>query len=280
MYKISVSKNLFENILLKKELILKKEATKYWKKELLQPKIKNNKISYSIKQFANMIITNGLGEDKPFLKIECLKIEYSNINDCFEFYLGKILEKRNIETQDNYKDILIENLIKEKQQLEEKINTDPLTNIYNRRKMEQDLDIFVGQKNSYLLSAIFIDADRFKGINDNFGHETGDRVLQYISNKLKLYSQRLNGQVYRYGGEEFVIFSFLTQDRLLNILEELRVDIKAEKIYHPKRDLSISISMGVSFYKDYNNKVDFLKKADEAVYLAKNRGRNRIEISK
>lgn len=278
MYKISVSKIEFENILLKKTKILKKDNTKYWKKELLEVKIINDKISYKIKQVDTLFISNGLQDDKPLIKVECLKVDYSSLGDCFEFYLGKILEQKNISINDNYKDILIEKLIREKHSLEDKINRDHLTNLYNRRKMNTDLDIFVKQRNSFLLACIFVDADRFKGINDNFGHDTGDKVLEYIAKKLLIYAHKLNGEVYRYGGEEFVIFSFIAKDRLFEILEILRKDIKAQKIYHPKHDLSISISLGVSFYKDYYDKEIFMKRADEALYLAKNNGRDRLEV--
>lgn len=279
MYKISVSKEQFENILLKKTHLLKKDNSKYWKKEFLEPKINNNKLSYSIKQIERLTITNGLGDDKPFMVLECKKVDYSSGDDCFEFYLGKILEQRNTEFSEDYKDVLIERLIQEKIELEDSLNKDHLTQVYNRRKMEKDLNKFVNQNNSFMLSAIFIDADRFKGINDNFGHVTGDRVLQYISQKLRYYAKKLNGEVYRYGGEEFVIFSFLAKDRMAKILDELRLEIKSTRVYHPKRDLAITVSMGISFYNDYLDKNLFIKKADEAVYSAKKNGRDRVEFA-
>ena len=65
MYKLSINKDLFENILLKKTLILEKVSTNYWKKELLEPTLKDDKLIYEIKQFKKIILTNGLGEDKP-----------------------------------------------------------------------------------------------------------------------------------------------------------------------------------------------------------------------
>lgn len=89
------------------------------------------------------------------------------------------------------------------------MNRDHLTGVYNRRKMENDLSMFINQKNSSYLCAVFIDADRFKGINDNFGHDTGDRVLIYLGKKLDKYAKVLNGEVYRFGGEEFVILCFI-----------------------------------------------------------------------
>ena len=77
MYKLSINKELFENILLKRIIILEKENTNYWKKELLEPILKENKLTYEIKQFEKIIITNGLGKDKPQIVVECLKVDYS-----------------------------------------------------------------------------------------------------------------------------------------------------------------------------------------------------------
>ena len=278
MQKISVSKELFEDILLKKILVLSKENNKYWKKILLEPKIVNDNIEYSIKQFDNLTITNGLGKDSPLLVIECKKIDYSSSKDCFEFSLGKIIEQKNTNLEENYKDNLIEELLREKELLKDQMNRDHLTKVYNRRKMEDDLKVFSRQSNSSFLSAIFIDADRFKGINDNFGHEAGDKALIYLANKLKKHAEVLNGEVYRYGGEEFIILCFITKNHILQKLNELKEDIKSKKLYHPLRDISITVSIGVSFLSDCNNVDEMIQKADEGVYKAKDNGRDRIEF--
>ena len=122
MYKLSINKDLFENILLKKTLILEKENTNYWKKELLEATLKDDKLTYEIKQFKKIVITNGLGNDKPQIVVECLKVDYSIRNGVFEFHLGKILEQKNIlqvnilEANDE-KDTLIKQLLQEKEEL-------------------------------------------------------------------------------------------------------------------------------------------------------------------
>jgi hypothetical protein len=122
VYKLSINKDLFENILLKKTLILEKENTNYWKKELLEPTLKDDKLTYELKQFKKIVITNGLGNDKPQIVVECLKVDYSIENGVFEFHLGKILEQKNIlqvnilEANDE-KDILIKQLLQEKEEL-------------------------------------------------------------------------------------------------------------------------------------------------------------------
>lgn len=121
MYKLSINKELFENILLKKTFILEKNNTNYWKKELIDPILKDDKLSYEIKQFKKIIITNGLGKDKPQIVIECLKVDYSISKNIFEFHLGKILEQKNISQKEDEKDILIKKLLKENEELENKL---------------------------------------------------------------------------------------------------------------------------------------------------------------
>ena len=259
--------------------MLSKENNKYWKKVLLEPKIIDDNIEYFIKQFDTLSITNGLGKEKPSLVIECKKIDYSNSKDCFEFSLGKVLEQKNTNLEENYKDNLIEQLLKEKEFLQDSMNRDHLTKIYNRRKMEDDLVVFSRQSNSSFLSAIFIDADRFKGINDTFGHEAGDRTLVYLSDKLKKHAEILNGEVYRYGGEEFIILCFITKEHIVQKLNDLADDIKSKQIYHPLRDISVTVSMGVSFFTDCKNAKEMIQRADFGVYRAKNKGRDRIEFT-
>lgn len=279
MYKISIEKSLFEDIRFKKVTVLEKKVSKYWQKELLEPTIENNKIRYKIKQIDNLKLTNGLGDDKPQLLIECNNVEYSIKKDIFEFHLGRILEQKNTDVTDNYKDKLIEELLREKALLEENMNKDHLTGAYNRRKLEADLQMFSNQANSNFLTAIFIDADRFKGINDNFGHDAGDRALIYLAQKIKRHANYLNGESYRYGGEEFVILAFVPKEQILKKLNDLNTDIKSQRVYHSSKDIALTVSMGVSFFSDCKNVDEMMKRADDGVYKAKNNGRDRIEFA-
>ena len=121
MYKLSINKELFESILLKKTIILEKQNTNYWKKELLEPVLIGDKLSYEIRQFKKLILTNGLGNTKRQLVIECLKVDYSIQKGIFEFYLGKIIEQKNITIQEEQKDKIIEELLEENRKLKEKV---------------------------------------------------------------------------------------------------------------------------------------------------------------
>jgi len=279
MYKISINKELFEDIKYKKINILKKDTTLYWKKELLKPIIENDKIKYSIKQVDKLLLTNGLGEEKPQLIVECLKVDYSFKNDIFEFHLGKIVAQKNTDENGNYKDDLIKQLIREKATLEDSVNKDYLTQVYNRRKMENDLKMFINQQNSSFLNAVLIDIDKFKNINDNFGYDIGDKTLVYLAQKLSKHAKILNGDVYRYRNAEFIILCFIDKTLLLGKLHNLRTDIKSQKIHHPKRDIFITISIGVAFYNECSSYGEMLKKADIALCRAREKSGDTIELT-
>ena len=117
MLKLSISKVLFEDILLKNITTIEKDATKYWKKEFLEPKIIGDNIFYDIKCIEKIVFVNTFGEDKPQIIVECNKIEYLEDKNIFKIYIGKILEQKNIDLFKDEKDILIKKLIDEKREL-------------------------------------------------------------------------------------------------------------------------------------------------------------------
>lgn len=280
MLNISVSKDLFNDVLATKQKIIEKDVTPYWKKELLEIAIIDDKIHYDIKKVSKINISNGLGEEKPNIVVLCEKINYNMKKNIFEFYLGRIVEQKNITVEDNHKDTLIQELLREKEALQDSINKDHLTQVYNRRKLDEDLQAFTRQNNAKFLTAVFIDADRFKGINDNFGHDTGDRALKMIASKLLTHANRLNAEVYRYGGEEFLMLCFLPQEQLVQSLEYLKNDIRSQTILHAQKQVSVSVSMGVSFWKNNYSSIEaFIQDADKCVYKAKEKGRDLIEVA-
>ena len=123
MLKLSINKNLFDSILIRKINILEKKNSNYCKKELLEPIIIENKLTYKIRQIEKIVLVNGLGENKPQMIIECKKVDYSIENECFEFHLGKIIEQKNtINIEESDKDLLIKQLLEEKEELIRKLN--------------------------------------------------------------------------------------------------------------------------------------------------------------
>lgn len=278
MLSISVSKALFDDIVTTKQKTIEKEMTPYWKKELLDIKIVDDAIRYDTVEVEKLKISNGLGKDKPTVIAQCEAINYNAKKNLFEIIIGDIIEQRNTFISEDYKDNLIKQLLKEKEELKDNMHRDHLTSVYNRRKMEEDLDAFVNQRNANSLCAIFVDADRFKGINDFFGHDAGDDALRYIARKLDKHAKLINGEVYRYGGEEFILLCFMPKGLLLNALERLREDIKSEMVPNLIRPISLTVSMGVAFFDECKTKEQLIKTADEGVYKAKENGRDRIEL--
>lgn len=159
--------------------------------------------------------------------------------------------------------------------LELAARTDPLTGIGNRRWLEQRLPVKLP-----IQSAIAqLDLDRFKHINDRFGHSVGDQVLVAFANCLQ---EQLRGLdlLARTGGEEFVIYlPFVTQAEALTICERLREKVAALHIDHEGEPVPVTVSIGIVWVDSAGTKWEtWLKKADAALYEAKLAGRNRVVV--
>ena len=157
---------------------------------------------------------------------------------------------------------------------------DPLTRAYNRRCFDSDIEAFYRAKPRSKMSLAFIDGDKFKNVNDTYGHQAGDKVLQSIVDSLFAGIRDLKRtRVYRYGGEEFLIL-FIDEDRktVLEKLNNIRQHIEKTPVIYEQHTINITVSMGVSFIAFNDTIKTFIERADKAVYSAKERGRNRIEI--
>jgi len=172
-----------------------------------------------------------------------------------------------------------EELLKTKSKLEEMASLDFLTQIYNRHKFESFLEYEIKKHKRYekdtSFSLLMIDLDYFKKINDTYGHLKGDYVLQEIAKILKICS-RDTDIIARWGGEEFVIMLPHTHlDEAILVSEKLRSSVEQHKFINiPKITCSIGIAV---FHKNDTQKALF-KRADKALYKAKELGRNRVEI--
>jgi len=120
---------------------------------------------------------------------------------------------------------------------------------------------------------ILLDLDHFKRINDNYGHLIGDDILVAIS-KLLINNTRVLDTFYRYGGEEFIIAPlFVDLKAAGEIAEKLRVIV--ENYIFPST-ISVTISLGVAQFQEGEKPADWINRADSALYLAKNSGRNKV----
>jgi len=175
------------------------------------------------------------------------------------------------------REISYELLEKEKEELQQQAIIDPLTKLYNRNYLFDYLRRMVKKSmvHNFSVSLAIIDIDFFKKINDTYGHLVGDCILKELAQLLKK-SFRNSDCVARYGGEEFVVVLPLSSLRQsCKKLEKVRNFIERYKFCGRKK-LKITISAGVTEYRQGESIKSFLKRADENLYKAKSTGRNKV----
>ncbi len=161
---------------------------------------------------------------------------------------------------------------------------DTLTGLFNRRYLEEALETEVRRAERYALplSLAMIDIDFFKAYNDAHGHTRGDEVLRIVAQRLREQTRSAD-IVTRYGGEEFaLILPMTTKARARLVAEKLRAEVAALGIEAPADSSArvLTISAGVASYvEDGDTAASLLQAADAALYDAKARGRNRVEVA-
>lgn len=159
-------------------------------------------------------------------------------------------------------------------------DTDPLTQLWNRRAFDRAMaDIYKDAKGQLFGALIVADIDRFKDFNDRYGHPVGDKVLQHLARVLRSCSTS-NMMVARTGGEEFgIIVEGLSEEATVALADEVRVAVE-KALFGNGAGLdahdSITISMGVCMASEASDADDLYAKADRALYASKNAGRNRV----
>jgi len=157
-------------------------------------------------------------------------------------------------------------------------STDPLTGSGNRKALDEALDheINLAQRNDTPLSVVIFDFDHFKKINDNYGHQCGDQVLKDMAQEVKQVIRKTD-LLFRYGGEEFVVLLHKTSlDKAASVAEKIREHIAKSVIKYNQKDINVSVSMGAATLKDGDAITTLLDRADNALYRAKDLGRNRV----
>lgn len=182
----------------------------------------------------------------------------------------RVLEKRSLELKNR-------SLVK---QLKELSIKDSLTGLYNYRYLQSCLDEEIDRSRRYghNFFILMIDADHFKDINDTYGHLFGDHVLKKLG-ELLTTQLRSTDRLFRYGGEEFlVIMNELDKSEVVMIVDRLMESIRDHKFRYEGQEAKITVSMGGAFFPDGAcNKLELIKMADQALYKAKEGGRNRFE---
>jgi diguanylate cyclase (GGDEF)-like protein len=167
----------------------------------------------------------------------------------------------------------------------EKLNylatNDSLTGIFNRSKLmeEAEKELYKAYLYKKDLSALMIDIDFFKKVNDTYGHLAGDKVITCLANVCK-NRLRKSDIIGRYGGEEFlVLLSDTNLQNALQIAEDLRILIEKTDIEYDCKVIKVQVSLGVTSTSIHSEKVrinDLINESDIALYKAKNSGRNRV----
>ncbi|MEW6673042.1 MAG: diguanylate cyclase [Thermodesulfobacteriota bacterium] len=190
-----------------------------------------------------------------------------------------------------YKELLLrlKRVLKEQQLTRERIQmlgklqklaiTDGLTKLYNSRYFYNQVDLEVDRSNRYhhTLSLLLLDIDHFKVYNDTYGHLEGDKVLVRIGEVIKACLRKMD-TAYRYGGEEFtVILPETNGQEAIHVAERIRTSIEKE-IFSPDpgKEIKITISIGVTEYITGERISALVERADKAMYISKENGRNRI----
>ncbi|MFO8140568.1 MAG: transporter substrate-binding domain-containing protein [Marinobacter sp.] len=160
--------------------------------------------------------------------------------------------------------------------------TDDLTQLGNRSYFNQEFNTSFHwcQRHQVGFAVAMVDADHFKTINDTYGHDAGDKCLVALADTMRDHFRRDTDRLTRFGGEEFVIFtSFGDRDELISRLESFREGLARQAITCNGQQISFTISIGLATgipQKD-SSPAKFLRLADDALYVAKQSGRNRLK---
>jgi diguanylate cyclase (GGDEF)-like protein len=180
--------------------------------------------------------------------------------------------------------ILYHKLLKLLRIKEQEAVTDPLTNVYNYRFFQSQIERELGrsERHGKSFSIAMIDIDNFKQYNDTHGHINGDIALQIVAKEL-LKNIRKSDILARYGGDEFIIIlPELGKDQAKSLAEKLCIVIENTPLPKKKNapQIKLTISLGLASYPIDSKKEDLLlKKADQALYQAKSMGRNTVCLS-
>ncbi len=234
-----------------------------------------------------LLIFNRIVRDVVYLREVTTKFKESDFSDIPKmsellrreksrdelFYL-----KRSVLTMAQELEALISQLQSEKGKLEELAYTDPLTGLSNRRLFLEEAKRMLEYARRYgePVSLMMMDIDNFKRINDEYGHDVGDLALKKLAEVVK---RNIRGSdiAARFGGEEFVVLLPRTDEKGAELVaERIRRDFKRDPIKVDGKDVLTTVSIGVAQLEEGDTVEDLIKKADVALYRAKNTGKDKV----
>ncbi|MEM9530130.1 MAG: diguanylate cyclase [Pseudomonadota bacterium] len=162
-------------------------------------------------------------------------------------------------------------------------NTDPLTGLYNRQHLSARLERLVeaSERARLPFAILMLDLDRFKALNDKYGHVAGDRAIKLIAEHIR-DTLRKSDYAARYGGEEFVVLlPKVDGARALELAERLRLAVASTPLRFDEHELHVTTSIGVAAFPEHGRESELLiRRADEALYDAKAKGRNATVLAR
>lgn len=197
-------------------------------------------------------------------------------------YLGLFLYRWNSEYRVGLEREL--HLLQHSEQLDLLSRTDALTALGNRYQFNSLLPSWLANARRYNsdLSLILLDIDFFKRVNDRFGHSVGDLCLHAFAERMRQVFRRDSDFLIRLGGEEFaVLMPDTALEQAVQLAERFRVELAAQPLELPNGSLSLTCSIGAGSYLPLcdDSAETFYKRVDDALYRAKDRGRNRLELA-
>ncbi|MDO6593217.1 diguanylate cyclase [Neptuniibacter sp. 1_MG-2023] len=160
---------------------------------------------------------------------------------------------------------------------------DPLTGLSNRRQaMEQlSLDILQARERGQALSVLLFDLDKFKNLNDSYGHAAGDLVLKSFAKVMRKHARKRIDLVCRYGGEEFLmVLPGMSAIEAKEVAEVIRLACHTEKVTAPNGNkIGFTASIGIAELNNSDDIESLLKRSDDALYAAKDAGRDRLYVA-
>lgn len=186
-----------------------------------------------------------------------------------------------VDEQNKQIEVLIDNLEEQNRKLADMARKDKLTGLFNFGHFQEEMGRLMSEyqrfKGQMSLSLVIVDVDHFKKFNDTYGHTGGNIALQDISSRIKQAARRMD-IVCRYGGEEFiVILPKCGLEGAVRFAERLREDVASSPVKTDDIDVPVTISLGCSVYNPNEKMTEFIERADQALYRAKDGGRNRVE---
>lgn len=153
---------------------------------------------------------------------------------------------------------------------------DQLTGLFNRKEMYRQMEMEMESLSiDNPLSILVIDMDRFKLINDNYGHRAGDMVLQEVSSIIRK-AISFTPRAFRFGGEEFIILMRMNETQAVALGEFIRKEVEQYQFQYEEVDFNVTVSLGINTVICSSNLNETIEKADRALYEAKSKGRNQV----